>query len=1490
MATLRRWLKRIVLCTLGLAVLALGGALIFIHTDHGREFIRRKVESALLDSFPGGFSIGRLEGSAFSTLVIHDLRINGRDGKPMVVVGTARVQLELSALLHHTARTSRLDLEDVTYDKHPLPEPSVPETPKPSSGPSRWTVEIPHATIVRGHVVIAGVKGPIVDVHDLDVEAAISVDESITIAAHALGTLENKMIVLPPLPDGAAALNGVVKSIASTGLPGDAAARDSGAKAPARDAKAPDGSAKPSDDRAKSIEVTVMLAYVHETLVAPLAFVKIGDASVTALALYAGPRIDGVVRAHIPAATVKDLANTIIPGDADLVITARAGAIDAKVMMVGASMRALLQTDLVAEAATGFITADVPDATRLDPRFAGGGIATASIDASADHVRGIITLDGMYRVDKATIGQAVVKAKTLVAVDGSLAGAWLFVEAGSDLGNARATAIAEITREKAEYVLTKSTLIASVRSMGARKSDLAFGSVTMSLRASGPMWPLRAVKVNGTLGGDALRFGDLAVQTVDVSYSVGKQASGHVELGGVSKGGKPLGSVSLDARGSLQQTDAGNLVTIDLDDHSVTTPANGTWAGTGGHVVIDRHTVTVTGFHTGNGDGKLDADVAFTKATKDLRAKVAATNVQLATLVPTIKGVASAKLTVERTGGRWSGGGHFEVAKLALPDQPVMDLDADVKIAGRHVVADATAVAEAGAIVLRVDLEGPSDLTDPRAWKRLDRRAVTEIGFAVSHLDLARLGRPKLNGSVDGKLGVTSTTASGDLTISNIVSDAGTFGGDLTLAPNGHNLDVGLAVRLDGAEVVDGVATIALPLHPFDPAGWGALGERLLKSAQINVKPIEVDPVLLAKFRIHVPYHAKLDASITAAEGADSVTVKANLHGLAGGIIKQPIEVAATAILDEHTGLVAATTISVGNQALIRVTADAPVSVLTLAAIKATKLHALVEFPDGNAKDIAAVIGRGDVTRGSLTGTVEINGTVGAPTAVADVTLAKIQIPASLAGRKPAMLERLGIKATWDGQIADLEVSGQEAADSTLEIRAHGDPRQPTTVTTSLDATRFDLAPVTAFATGAVSAARGTLDAHLVLNGIDPATGEVSGTLKLTNGRVPLSALLGTLRAINADVTIENHQVKLTKLEAKLGEGTLVATGNMELAGSVPMKLHADARVNDVSLVRAFQPTLGAVVTVDLQNRGGQWSGKIDINRAHVEIVKSGGVKLLEASPPVDLVFVDEAGHDAVTLGARPPPERPWLISHITLHPTAIRVLQDQFQVRGSALGELELSLGQGSVGLDGTVEATRADIDVLGTRSILEIGQMNFDGTTDPLIDVRVIRELGSLIVTAQITGRASAPQLEMSSDTGTYTQGELYAMFIGGQASGTQAGGNVAQAGEAAGAGYASSVASSKINGAWLAASKRLGLRFNVRLDFNYEVGTATSSDAIRVGYWYNSRIFIAGRTRPASRVDENSNEVLLEYHLRGNSLIQATVGDRGYDGIDYVRRWHW
>jgi len=1419
-----RWSVRIVAVFFTVLLLVIGGALIFIHTDAGRNYVRRKAEAALLNSFPGGAHIGRITGSVFGTLVIDDLRLNGRDGKPMLVIGTTKVKVSILPLLAHTARIDSIAVEDVTVDKHAQPEPSpeIPETAK--EGGSAWEIEIPQATLVRGRVVVA-TSTRTIELTDLNAEASVTVADGITIEAHATGKYAGK-----------------------------------------------------------PFEATTLLGVFDGDIAAPLLVATYDHAAVTALAFYTGPRVDGVVRAIVPAATLEGLADIDVPGDIELVATAHEGAVDAKVTIAGATVRALLQTDLAAKAATGIVIAEVPDATRLDPRIGGAGIATASLEASLDHVRGFVTVDGMYRVDKATVGQDRINGRSLLAIDASLAGAWMMFEGAVDIGKGRATAIAEVAKQKDEYVLTKSTFLAAAKRVGARKTDLAIGSITTSLHASGPLYPKRDLKITGNAGGDALRYGDLSISTIDAVLTVHKQATAHLDLGTVKKGDRLLGSASLDAHGTLDKTDAGSIITIDVDNHSIATAANGTWAGSGGHIVIDPTKITLSNLHTGSGTSKVVADVAFVKASKDLDAKIDAKEVALATLQPDLKGTVAANVDIHRRSGRWSGGGHVVAKELAIPNQPVVDIDANLEVKGRHVTIDATTVADAGAVSLQFDVEGPYDLTDVHAWKRLDRRAIDIAGLGVAKLDLSKLGRPKLTGIVDGKLGVTAKDASGVLHVTGVQTTAGTVEGDLSLAPNGTYIDAGIAARLDGTDVVKGVATIDLPTHPFDPAAWQALGKRVLKSADIVGQPIDVNPAMLAKLKIDQPYHGKVESHLVADEGADTIKLTADVHGLGGGIIKLPIEAHVETTLDPK-GLTVGGDIKTANTELVRIDASAPITLDTLSVAPTVALTGTIALPDTPAKDMVAVIGRADVTAGTVGGTITLGGTVEKPTVNADLKALGIEIPASLQGKKSAKLEELAIKGNWDGELLSLRVNGSEANGSTIELKVDGKPRDRKSITASLTAVNFDLAPVTAFGTGAISAAKGTINAGLVLHGVDPDTGEVSGRLQISGGRFPLSPLLGTLRAIEAEVDIANHQVKLTKLDAKLGKGEIHGNGHLDLVGSQPTKMHADITVSDVSLVRAFQPTIGATVAIDLASQGAQWSGTIDVSKSHVDILTSGGAKLLDSDLPGDIVFVDDEGHDRIKLAARPPPTKPWLLATVNIHPVQLQIIQEQFQVRGAASGTLELSLGQGSIGLDGEIDATRGDIDLLGGRSYVDHASVIFDGTIDPRLDVKINRDLDSLTVNAIVGGRASAPEINLTSEpAGPYTQGELYAMFIGGQTSST-GGSDAAQAGAAAGAGVASAFVSARIR-------EQLKQHFNVDLNiaFNYETATAMSSEGLKVGVWWTPKLFIAGRNHPEARVDENSNEVLFEYHLRGNWVWQGNFGDRNYDGTDFVKRWHW
>src|SRR3982751_5282633 len=94
-----RWFTRVMLGLLAVIVVAIAFALIAVHTDWGRNIVRGQVEGILADSFPGGATIGRIEGSPFGTLVISDVVLNGPDKKPLVTVKRLGGEASLSPLI-----------------------------------------------------------------------------------------------------------------------------------------------------------------------------------------------------------------------------------------------------------------------------------------------------------------------------------------------------------------------------------------------------------------------------------------------------------------------------------------------------------------------------------------------------------------------------------------------------------------------------------------------------------------------------------------------------------------------------------------------------------------------------------------------------------------------------------------------------------------------------------------------------------------------------------------------------------------------------------------------------------------------------------------------------------------------------------------------------------------------------------------------------------------------------------------------------------------------------------------------------------------------------------------------------------------------------------------------------------------------------------------------------------------------------------------------
>ncbi|HEU4728787.1 MAG TPA: hypothetical protein VFT22_12875, partial [Kofleriaceae bacterium] len=151
MRSFLRWLCRLALGALAVAVIAAAIALLAAHTGWGREQLRRRAEATLREAFPGGARVGSIEGSVLGTLTVRDVELLGRDHRPVIAIGTAQVSLALWPLAVRTAQIDRLVADEVRVSVRPEAPPAEAPPPGP---PSPWRVELLHAELHRASLEI----------------------------------------------------------------------------------------------------------------------------------------------------------------------------------------------------------------------------------------------------------------------------------------------------------------------------------------------------------------------------------------------------------------------------------------------------------------------------------------------------------------------------------------------------------------------------------------------------------------------------------------------------------------------------------------------------------------------------------------------------------------------------------------------------------------------------------------------------------------------------------------------------------------------------------------------------------------------------------------------------------------------------------------------------------------------------------------------------------------------------------------------------------------------------------------------------------------------------------------------------------------------------------------------------------------------------------------------------------------------------------------
>jgi translocation and assembly module TamB len=390
---------------------------------------------------------------------------------------------------------------------------------------------------------------------------------------------------------------------------------------------------------------------------------------------------------------------------------------------------------------------------------------------------------------------------------------------------------------------------------------------------------------------------------------------------------------------------------------------------------------------------------------------------------------------------------------------------------------------------------------------------------------------------------------------------------------------------------------------------------------------------------------------------------------------------------------------------------------------------------------------------GTLQFDARLAGTEAAPTGPIHLMATGLRLRAGAAAGLPAA--RLEATATLTGHAADLAAT--LAAGQATHLALNG--AVPLTQSGPLDLHAdgaIDLQVLDPVLTPAGRRVLGDATLHAAIAGT-PRAPTVTGSLRLANGEIEDFAQGIFITDIAADVEADGRTLRIATLTGKAGPGAIAATGQIGLAGAMPVDLHitaANARPIASSLVTA---TLDADLAIAGQARDTvRATGTVTIRRADIQLPDKlpASIAVLDVRRP----------------GDHPAPPQP--VSPALQIPLDIALnAPQQIFVRGRGLdaelgGKLHIGGTAAAPQTSGSIALRNGRFSLAGTTLNFTAGDIGFNGATkiDPALNLIATSGTAELTATLTVGGYASAPKITLSS-VPDRPQDEILAALLFGQ-----------------------------------------------------------------------------------------------------------------------------
>lgn len=1558
-----KWVLHAIVWITAINIALLGLAMTIIHSDWGRAQIRDRVVTALDQVLAGQISIGRLEGSILDRFSLHDVEVRDDQGELALRVDELVLDPDLWKLIQQRVAVDviimkRLEVAARVRADGSLNLSHVIEPQPESEEVSPWIVSLDRVEVHDGTVTWTEADGTTVThVRAIDIETSITTgggDTAIHLekisALWTEGARALSVHAVVNIDDSAVSAHSVDLTLGDARLFVPFAYHDweQGSLAALAFTRAPEKLVTrlaPEIGLASDVELGLVALRIHKSWPAWLAaMVTAGGGSVE---LY------GAVVPEQPAATLhidgndinlaavlRDLPRSML--DVEARIDARGDSLETLKAAADVRLRGKLQEQPINRLAVRAQMIDQRAEVHADLAIPAGTLAVnGAVNLGGEvpvidnaHVRAALTsLDEVtaaipeFPGEFAVGGEAEVDLRVsgptnALAIRGNVHGSqlrWQDIQVAGLAAELDLRGVPERIQGSASVTATDVMQVEEhYGDVEATVATQAPGELDVSVRVSGknafiPFFV--SGRVHQGKGTTAIDLDRYELTTAHVTWS---GRGGNVRIGdrtGVQARGIALGS-SAGRVAVVDASVAGNQTrgTVNLEDIRLSEVSRVLQRLTGAAPLPVTGTVSLRAQVDKDGkrvNGNLTLAAAGLAPSPQARAAkpVAAATDTPVTAAETPTGTLATPDSKVATAAEIARKAPTNEEVAQTPPEataakvPTADVNAKVTLSGGALAVEIDARSEGvGSASFQASLRAPADVTDARAWERIDETALTALALRVPEIDLPALrawAPEALSGIFAGKVTADITVAPrGDSARAQIgvnglrlVSLEPAFDAtvDMRLLERLLTVDGRLDAKTRGTAELHAAAR--LPARLSDGAAWQAMDERALRGARLTVQGIDVDYWLgLAGFE------GDLDARATITMILRQATQQIELNTRVALPARPALNLPASTIEVDSVlarrQLDADLAVHIHGKPYLRGDARFQAGLDHLLDGRSDRFGTAPARINFEITDLPlALVGELAALPTALGGTIRGQGRFTG-------SLAKPKIELDLRGRDAAIADTrfrtLAIHGSYDGARVRVAVDSAQARGGELgldaDIRLAGQDGRPHG-TLALHAKQFDLGFIGYMLDD--MEVDGSLDADLEIQGTT-STPVARGSLHLTEGVFHSGPPVRRIHDAEIQLEVNDRRMLLKKATARSGGGNLSLRGSAELEGLTPRTFQFRFTSNSLPLeLGATQITLDSDLRiVNGKHTAEGWSAETIVKRALVRLPKDQGRELHNVDPPEDVVYVDGRcmgpGPCAGTLVEDPEAAA---AAEALAAPLPLRLevrARDTIEVRSEEAraifgANLVIDTRSGELQINGAVIANNGYIELFGRRYQIQRASASFDATPgatpDPSLDVQLAHEFPTVTLFIQVQGTASKPELQLHSEPGIYDDATLLSFVLGAEPGASEDTGEGPTVGDRA-VGVASSLVVGQVQGL---VQEVLPVDIDV---LRVEMGEASAAaERLVVGKWITDNLFLSYAHNFVADPNENSGQASLEYRFRKRWLIEGFFGDRGTGGLDLL-----